>query len=122
MAIAACLRAFGSSKREEKEMWAVAALKRVRGVLRTCCGARWSARSSVGAEGRCGRVRRRGEQLCGGVKRATTRFEFPRLRRANGDAVDVLRQRAGGAGCRRLDGDRPAELLRQVAMTFCPSA
>ena len=29
---------------------------------------------------------------------------------------------AGGAGCRRLDGDQPAELLCQVAMTFCPSA
>ena len=39
-----------------------------------------------------------------------------------GGAVDVLRRRAGGAGCQRLNSDRPAELLRQVATTFCPSA
>ncbi len=48
------LSSFRLKQREEREMWAVAALKRVRGVLRACCGARWSARPSVGAEGRCG--------------------------------------------------------------------
>src|SRR5438105_11684852 len=73
---------------------AVAVFKRVRGV-RVC--SRWlggHARKREAQRGGGGRVRRRGERLCGGVKRATTRFEFPCLRRANGGAVDVLRRRS----------------------------
>ncbi len=65
-------------------------------------------------------VRRRGVECCRpvvramlGDKRKATTGGFQSAQGYDG---------AGGAGCQRLDGDRPAELLCQVAMTFCPSA